>query len=170
VSRQVLRTAASVREEIIPAEYATVTRQVLSKEAQTSEQEIPATYQTVTHQVIDIDKLKAAGYKFDEAGDIVATPTGDRVLRAATVKGGSAKSAGAQSGEEAYVREIKIPAEYKTVSSQVIDQPASVRTVDVPGTTKVVKTRVVATAASTEELVTPAVYKGTFDEREIKVR
>lgn len=159
VTRQVLRTAASVREEIIPAEYATVTRQVLSKEAQTSEQEIPATYQTVTHQVIDIEKLKAAGYKFDAAGDIVATPNGDRVLRVGAIKGGSAKSAGAESGTEGYVREIKIPAEYKTISHQVVDQPASVRTVEVPGSTKLVKTRVVATPATTEEIVTPAVYK-----------
>ena len=159
VTRQVLRTAASVREEDVPAEYTTVTRQVVSKEAQTSEQDIPATYQTVTRQVIDIDKLKAAGYKFDDAGDIVATPNGDRVLRAAAVKGNAGKSAGALSGEEAYVREIKIPAEYKTVSHQVVDQAASVRTVDVAGTTKIVKTRVVVTPATTEEVVIPAVYK-----------
>lgn len=165
ISRQVLRTPATVREEIIPAEYGTVTRQVMNQEAAASEQEIPATYQTITRQVIDIDKLKAAGYKFDDKGDIVAAPNGDRVLRAGALMGAGAKSAGAESGTEGYVREIKIPAEYKTVSRQVVDQPASVRTIEVPGTTKTVKTRVVATPARTEETVIPAVYKTV--EREV---
>ena len=159
ISRQVLKTPASVREEIIPAEYATVKRQVLDQAASTSQQDIPATYQTVTRQVIDIEKLKAQGYKFDDKGDIVATPSGERVLRAGAVSGGSAKTAGAESGTEGYVREIKIPAEYKSISRQVVDQPATVRTVEVPATYKTVKTRVVATPAKTEETVIPAVYK-----------
>jgi len=161
VSRQVLKTPASVREETIPAQYGTVKRQVLAKEAATSETDIPATYQTVTHQVIDLEKLRTMGYKFDANADIVATPSGERVLRAASVTGMAKadKSAGAQSGTEAYVREINIPAQYQTISRQVVDQPAVVRTVEVPATYKIVKTRVVDTAASTEEVVIPAVYE-----------
>ena len=161
ITRQVLRTPASVREEVIPAQYATVKRQVMDQEAGTTEQEIPAAYQTITRQEIDLDKLKAQGYKFDAAGDIVAAPNGDRVLRAAVVAGaaGAAKTAGAGSGAEGYVREIKIPAEYKTISRQVVDQPATVRTVEVPATHKTVKSRVVATPASTEETVIPAEYQ-----------
>ena len=161
ISRQVLKTPATVREEIIPAQYGTVKRQVLAKEAATSETDIPATYQTVTHQVIDVEKLKSMGYKFDATGDIVATPGGERVLRAASVAGATKadKSAGAQSGHEGYVREINIPAQYQTISRQVVDQPATVRTVEVPATFKTVKTRVVETAASTEEMGIPAVYE-----------
>ena len=161
ITRQVLRTPASVREEVIPAQYATVKRQVMDQEAGTTEQEIPAAYQTITRQEIDLDKLKTQGYKFDAAGDIVAAPNGDRVLRAAVVAGaaGAAKTAGAGSGAEGYVREIKIPAEYKTISRQVVDQPATVRTVEVPATHKTVKSRVVATPASTEETVIPAEYQ-----------
>lgn len=164
ITRQVLRTPATVREEVVPAQYATVKREVLDQAASTSEQEIPATYQTVTHQVIDIDKLKAQGYQFDANGDIVATPSGERVLRAAAVmagaqKSGASKTAGAESGTEGYVREITVPAEYQTIRRQVVDQPASVRTVEVPATTKTVKSRVVATPASTEETVIPAEYK-----------
>ncbi len=179
ISRQVVKTPASVREVEIPAEYATITRQVLDREAGTKEVGIPATYQTVTRQEIDIEKLKAAGYKFDTAGDIVATPSGERVLRASVVAamlgGGNAgaagagkagaggadtgKSKGAESGEEGYVREIKIPAEYRTASRLVVDRPASVRTVEVPATYKTVKSRVVASPARTEETVVPAVYR-----------
>lgn len=161
ISRQVLKTPATVREEIIPAQYATVKRQVLAKQAETREAAIPATYQTVTHQVIDIEKLKTQGYKFDDNGDIVATPNGERVLRAAAVAGlsNADKSAGAQSGTEGYVREIKVPAQYQTVSRQVVDQPPAVRTVEVPATYKKVKTRVVVTPATTQEVVIPAIYE-----------
>jgi Putative peptidoglycan binding domain len=177
ISRLVVKTPASVREVEIPAEYATITRQVLDREAGTKEVGIPATYQTVTRQEIDIEKLKAAGYKFDDSGDIIATPTGERVLRASVVAamlggnagagkaggagagGAAGKSKGAESGEEGYVREIKIPAEYRTATRLVIDRPASVRTVEVPATYKTVKSRQVASPARTEETVVPAVYR-----------
>jgi hypothetical protein len=161
ISRQVLKTAASVREETIPAQYGTVKRQVLAKEAAASETDIPATYQTVSHQVIDVEKLRSMGYKFDASGDIVATPGGERVLRAASLAGlpNADKSAGAQSGTEGYVREINIPALYQTISRHVVDQPAKVRTVEVPATYKAVKTRVVDTAATTQEVLTPAVFE-----------
>lgn len=161
VSRQVLKTPATVREVVIPAEYATVTRQVLDTSASTREVAIPATYQTVTHQEIDTEKLRSAGYKFDDKGDIVAMPNGDRVLRVSALVGGAGanKTSGAQSGEEGYVREIKIPAEYKTVTRQVVATPATAREIDIPGTTKIVKSRVVETPARTEEIVIPATYK-----------
>jgi Putative peptidoglycan binding domain len=166
ITRQVIKTAATVREIEIPAEYATVSRQELVTAASSSEIAIPATMQTVTRQEIDIDKLKAAGYKFDDKGNIIAAPNGDRVLRAASLTKGAAGvtaanavGKGADSGEEGYVREIKIPAVYQTVTRQVIDQPAIVRTIEVPGTTKVIKTRVEASPARTEESVIPAVYR-----------
>lgn len=162
ITRQVLKSAATVREVEVPAEYGEVSRQVVDREASSRQIDIPATYQTVTRQEIDIDKLKAQGYRFNDAGDIIATPSGDRVLRAAAVAGrdgAAANTAGAKSGAEGYVREIKIPAEYRTVTRQVVDQPATVRTVEVPATSKTVKTRVVVTPATTKEVVTPAVYK-----------
>jgi Putative peptidoglycan binding domain len=166
ITRQVVKTAATVREVEIPAEYATTTRQELVTAASSQEIAIPATMQTITRQEIDIDKLKAAGYKFDDKGNIIAAPNGDRVLRAASLTKGAAGvtaansvGKGADTGEEGYVREIKIPAVYQTVSRQVIDQPALVRTIEVPGTSKIVKTRMEAAPARTEESVIPAVYR-----------
>ncbi len=171
VTRQVVKTPASVREIEVPAEYATITKTVLNTEAGVREIEVPATFQTVTTMEIDIDKLKAAGYKFDDRGHIIATPTGQRVLRASAVAAatgganaaaanpGGTASKGAVSGEEGYVVEFKTPAEYRTLTRTVLDKPATVRTVEVPGTTKVVKSSVVASPASTEEVVVPAVYQ-----------
>ncbi len=166
ISRLVVKTPASVREVETPAQYATVTRQELVSQASSSEVAIPATFQTVTRQEIDIEKLKAAGYKFDDKGNIIATPSGERVLRAASlIKGAGGVTAansvgkGADTGEEGYVREIKIPAVYQTITRQVLDQPATVRTIEVPGTSKVVKTRVEASPARTEEITIPAVFQ-----------
>ena len=165
-TRQVVKTAATVREVDVPAEYVTVTRQELVTQGSTTEVAIPATTQVVTRQEIDIDKLKTAGYRFDDKGNITATPTGERVLRAASLRTGAAGvtaanavGKGAESGEEGYVREIKIAAVYQTVSRQVLDQPANVRTIEVPGTTRVVKLRVEGSPARTEETITPAIYR-----------
>ncbi|PUE15400.1 hypothetical protein B9Z38_14320 [Limnohabitans sp. MMS-10A-160] len=160
ISRQVLKTAAVTKEIDVPAQYTTVTRRVVDREAGRKEIAIPGQTQTVTRRVIDVDMLKMQGYRFDDNGDIIATPTGDRVLRAATLQRTTAgKSAGAASGEEAYVREVRTPAQYVNVSRQVLDQPATVRTIEVPGTSKVIKSRVEVSPAKTEEvLLTPAVY------------
>jgi hypothetical protein len=170
ISRQVLKTAATTREVLVPAQYATVTRRVLEREASSREVAIPGQTQSVTRQVIDIEKLKAQGYRFDTQGDIIATPNGDRVLRAGALQQasgatGASRSAGAESGEEAYVREVKTPAQYATVTRQVLDKPATVRTIEIPGTTKVVKSRVETFPANTEEVViAPAVY-GTISKQ-----
>jgi hypothetical protein len=154
----------------VPEQFHTISRQVLEREASSREVAIPGQTQSVTRQVIDIEKLKAQGYRFDTQGDIIATPNGDRVLRAGALQQasgatGASRSAGAESGEEAYVREVKTPAQYATVTRQVLDKPATVRTIEIPGTTKVVKSRVETFPANTEEVViAPAVY-GTISKQ-----
>ena len=138
-----------------------MTRQVVDAEASSRSVAVPATYQKVTRTLIDVETLRARGYKFDENGDIVATPDGNRVLRAAEIAGaaGAARTSGAASGEEAYVREITVPAEYRTVTRQVLDQPATVRMVPAAATHKTVTRRVVDAAARTEEVTIPAVHR-----------
>jgi Putative peptidoglycan binding domain len=159
LTKRVLKTPATVREIEVRAQYAMVATQAIDVPASVREVDVPKTYQTVTSQVIDVDTLKAKGFKFADNGDIVATPAGERVLRASAVNGKSSKTAGAGSGVEGYVREVKEPAQYNTVKRQVIDQPATVRMVDVPVVTKIVSHRVVKTAPSSAEGVIPAVYK-----------
>lgn len=165
VTRQVLKTAATVRQEVIPAEYATVERQVVDQQVDSREVAIPATYQTVERRELDIEKMRQMGYRFDAQGVLIATPNGERVIRADAVAGTAAAAARTQKADAAagdvpaYVREIRTPAEYKTVSRRVIDQPAQVRTIEVPAVTKTVKARVVQTPARTEERVIPAVTR-----------
>ena len=160
VTRQVLKTPATVRKVEVPAEYATVTRQVVERAAETRKVGIQATFQNVRRQVIDVERLRAQGYRFDDKGDIVATPKGERVLRAAAVAGGQpGDSAGAESGEEGYVKEIPVPAEHRTVTRRVVDTPASTRRIPVPAVTQTVERRVIDQPATTREELVPAVYK-----------
>jgi Putative peptidoglycan binding domain len=56
-------------------------------------------------------------------------------------------------------REIVIPAEYRTVDRRVVDQPASSRKIPVPAVTQVISRRVVDVAASVRDEMTPAVYR-----------
>lgn len=199
ITKQVLKTPASTRTIDIPAEYTTVTRQVLDQAAGTRKIDVPATYQTVTRQVIDVERLRTQGYKFDEAGDIIAMPNGDRVLRASVVNGSAARadaaaaaaqaaaqaakapassasgpsgssgpapvaiaprvSEGAASGKVGYVREIRIAAQFQTVTRQVVDKPATTREVLVPAVSGPVKRRVELTPARSVESTIAAVYQ-----------
>jgi Putative peptidoglycan binding domain len=181
ITREVLKTPAGATQQTVPAQYSTVSRQVLDTPASTRTVQVPATYQTVTSTVIDVEALKAQGYRLDNNGDLVAAPNGDRILRAGSVPGmnasrlaagaagaarsglnaggANATSAGAQSGQEAYVREVKVAGEMGTVTRQVVDTTATVRTVEVAGTSKMVKRTVVDKPATTREEVTPAVFQ-----------
>ena len=51
VTRQVIKTPATVKEEIIPAEYKTVTKRVLKRPAYMKKEIIPGEYKTVTRNV-----------------------------------------------------------------------------------------------------------------------
>ena len=52
VTRRVIKTPATTREEVIPAEYTTVTRRVIKTPASTREEVIPAEFATVTRRVV----------------------------------------------------------------------------------------------------------------------
>ena len=101
ISRQVLKTAAAVREVEVPAQYSEVSRQVLDRAASSRSVDIPGTFQTVTRQEIDVEKLRAGGYKFDDKGDLVAMPNGDRILRAASIDGWQGSVAAGTAGSRA---------------------------------------------------------------------
>ena len=51
-TKKVVATPATVKEQIIPAEYSTITKTVLDKDAYTTETVIPATFKTVSKEVL----------------------------------------------------------------------------------------------------------------------
>lgn len=152
------------------AEYATVKRQVADAQAGSREFDVPAEFKTVTRQVLDLDALKAKGYTVTAEGRVTAGPSGEAIVPAPRGTG-SKKMTDAKSKTASkdfatldnaaidYVREIAIPAEFKTVTRKVLDQPATTREIEIPAVYKTVARRVLDQAASSREIAIPAEFK-----------
>ncbi|QTD45422.1 peptidoglycan-binding domain-containing protein [Ottowia testudinis] len=162
VQRQVLKSPATTSDVAVPAEYKNITKQVMVREATQRVVPVPAVYQNVYRQEVDFERARALGYKFDANGELVATPAGERLVRAASVTsqpGVQIDRSHLVPGADAWVREVRIPAEYKNVNRYVPEQPATVRVVDVSAAYRTTKRRVMVEPARTESVVVPATYK-----------
>jgi hypothetical protein len=159
VTRQVLKAPATTSDVAVPAEYKHVTRQVMVREGIVRAVAVPAQYQSVYRQELDVERARAMGYRFDDRGELVATPSGEPVLRAAAVAGRPHVQIDAALAPDAWVREVRVPAEYRNVSRYVPEQAAGVRLLDVPAATRAIKRRIEVEPARVETVVVPATYK-----------
>ncbi|MGB8327966.1 MAG: peptidoglycan-binding domain-containing protein [Steroidobacteraceae bacterium] len=145
-AEQVLVKEATKRLEIVPAVYETRSDEVVVKPAGKKLVKIPPTYKTVTEQVLV--RPAYTSWKRGPAGTPVATLAGGgKVLESQTVGTGEVMCL------------VEVPAEYKTVSRTVLDQPGRTNEVEVPAQTVRVSKQVMKTPASTREVEVPAVYK-----------
>lgn len=110
ITKQVLVSAAGVREVEIPAKYETVKRRVVDTRARSEEVVVPAVYGTIDRQVVEVPATTR---------DVVIPAVYENVSRTVV-------------DTPASYREEVIPAVYETVTRKVIDQPASVREINVP--------------------------------------
>ena len=159
VTRQVLRAPATLSDVPVPAEYKNVTRQAVVREATVRTESVPAVYQSVYRTEIDFDRARALGFQFNQAGELVATPTGQRVSRVASVKPGPGVQLDRALAPDSWVREVLIPAEYRNVTRYVPEQAAAVRVVEVPEAWRTIQRRVEVEPARTETVTVPATYK-----------
>ena len=159
VQRQVLKAPATTTDVAVPAEYKNVTKQVVVREAMQRVVPVPAVYHSVYRQEIDFERARALGYKFDPSGELVATPSGQPLLRAAAVAGQPHVQIDRALAPDTWVREVRIPAEYKNVNRYVPEQAAGVRVVEVAPAYRTIKRRVEVQPARTESVVVPATYK-----------
>lgn len=159
VTRQVLRAPATVTDVAVPAEYKNVTRQAIVREATVRTEHVPAVYQSVYRTEIDYDRARALGYQFDPSGELVATASGQRVTRVASVRQGAGVQIDRALAPDSWVREVRIPAEYRNVTRYVPVEAATVRVTEVPPAYRTIKRRVEVEPARTEAVVVPATYK-----------
>ena len=159
VQRQVLKAPATTTDVAVPAEYKNVTKQVVVREAMQRVVPVPAVYHSVYRQEIDFERARALGYKFDPSGELVATPSGQPLVRAAAVAGQAHVQIDRALAPDTWVREVRIPAEYKNVNRYVPEQAAGVRVVEVAPAYRTIKRRVEVQPARTESVVVPATYK-----------
>jgi hypothetical protein len=144
--------------KIIPTTYKTITEQVMVKAESKRLEIVPAVYEYNVEQVKVKDETKriittAASYK---------TVTEQLLVRAEGQKWVKKKQTGclSENPDDCIIMCLeKIPAEYKTVTKQVLDIPASNREEVIPAEFKTVTKQVVKTPSTTREITIPAEYK-----------
>ncbi|WP_309381943.1 peptidoglycan-binding domain-containing protein [Cerasicoccus frondis] len=121
------------RLEVVPAQYKTVSEKVMIEPAREEKISIPATYKTVSEKVL----VRPATKVWMDGEVEVENPnelTGDIVCL------------------------VEKPAEYQTVTRQVVDQPTRTEVKQIPAQYKTVQKQVMVSAATTREITIPAQY------------
>ena len=158
-----VRVQSEEIQEVVPAVYDTVKEKVLVKEASTRLEEVPAVYEDVEEKVL----LKPASRKAIEIPAVYESVTEKKLVREAytTWKPGTSSNiqkVDASTGQIMCL--VEIPAEYQTITKQVLKSPASVRYEDIPAEYQTVKKTVLKSPAATKTVQIPAEYA----EREVK--
>jgi hypothetical protein len=134
VKKQVIKTAATIKEVEVPAVYKTVKVRKLVRPEQEKRTKVPATHKQITK------RKKVADAKFAWHG-VHET----------------AKPEGKPTGLQICLKEI--PASYKTVTRMVVSKPAGFVKQEVPAGTEVVKVRKLVANATEKRSPIPAEYK-----------
>ena len=152
----------------IPATYRTVTETIVIRPESTRSEFIPGTYETVTEQVLVREAHtewrpgRAGGpggkYGYEHPQAIKVLPTGD-VLCLIEVPAEYRSVTRQVLKTPGHTVEMTIPAETKVITRQVIDQEAHVEKRVIPAEYSTVTVRVITTPERTETYTIPATYK-----------
>ena len=132
LKKQVLVSAATTKKVKIPAEYNTIKVRKIVTPAQEKVIEIPAKYQIVKKQVKKKDELVAWRPK-NTVGE--GSPTGKMICH------------------------TEIPAQYKTITKEVIKTPTTTKKIVIPAEFKDVKVRKLVSPAREVKIEIPAKYQ-----------
>ena len=163
-TENVVQTAARTELRIIPAVTQEVEQRVVATEAYTQYETIPATYRTVTETVV----IRPATTRRIDVPAVYGTETEQVLVRAAhtvwkrgapgphdvIVPGSTHVIA---TGEVLCL--VEVPAEYRTITRQVVKQAETTREEVVPAETTTVTRQVIDQAARVVEHQVPATYK-----------
>jgi murein L,D-transpeptidase YcbB/YkuD len=152
-----VRVQSEEVQEVVPAVYETVKERVLVKEASTRLEEVPAVYEDVEEKVL----VKAASKRAIEVPAVYETVTEKKLVREAytTWKPGTETNIQRLDEKTGQIMcLVQVPAEYQTVTRQVVKTPADVRYEDVPAEYQTVKKTVLKIPATTRTVQIPAEY------------
>jgi hypothetical protein len=159
---RVLVKPASKRLEAVPATFEEVEERVLVKPASKRLEVVPATLEEVEERVL----VSPATQRIEPVAATFKTETERVVVRPAyTVWKRSSELTAAERAQQKIDPSagdilclVEVPAEYSTVTRQVIDQAATTRGVEVPAEYATVKKTVVKTPEAAREVEIPAEY------------
>ncbi len=115
-TQRVLKSEASEKIAVLPAQYETVEERVVVKEAYSRAVDVPATYRTESESVL-VEPARSVWKKGRGPIEKVNNITGEIMCL------------------------VEIPARYETLTKTVLDKPATTKTVEVPAVYKTVKVR-----------------------------
>lgn len=143
ISKRVLVSEPTTRRIEIPAKYETVKVKKLVSSAQQNTIDIPASYKTVSRT----EKVADASFVWHEIHD---------------------KTMSADSRTGAKICLVNEPAQYKTVSRQVVKTAASVKEVEIPAAYDTVKVKRLVAEASEKRTPIPAEYRTVSHKKLVK--
>ena len=160
-TEQILVKEASSRLELIPPTYETVTEQVLVKEAYKVLEVVPATFTTTSEEIM----VKEPSKRLEYVPPVYETATEQKLIAPATTqwtKGRADRTCLQNEADPDKCRVwclTEVPAQYKTVTRQVLKSPANTRETPIPAEYKTITKAVVQTPAATRERDVPAEYR-----------
>jgi hypothetical protein len=162
-TKQIVTREARTEFITIPATYRTVTETVVTKTESTRTEVIPATYETITEQVLVREahtewRPGKAGTVYDHTRSVKVLPTGD-VLCLIEVPAEYRSVTRQVLKTPGHTVEMTIPGETQVITRQVIDQPAHVERREIPAEYGSISIRVVTTPERTETYTVPATFK-----------
>ena len=143
--------------EMVPATYKTVLKKIKIADEQIQRVEVPAAYRSVTKRV-QIEPAKKVWKKGRGALEKVDGQSGEIycLTEQPAVYANLEEKVLVKS---ASVREVIIPAKYRSTPEQVIDQPSRARIVHTPAVTKTVPVRELVSPAYEKQVPVPATYR-----------
>jgi len=164
-TEKVLKREAGTRIETVPAKFAMAEEKVVIREASKKLVVVPATYETVTEKVLvrpASSKLIEVPAKYKKVTEKVLDKPAHTVWKSssAALGGGAASNVATRIDESTgeIMCLVEVPATYKTVTTTVLESPASVKEMPIPAEYKTVKRTVLKTPPSTKEVEIPAEY------------
>jgi hypothetical protein len=140
VEEKVLVRPAAKRLEVVPATFEEVEERVLVRPASTRIEPVPATYRPVTEQVL----VRQAYTVWKRSSELT---TAERAQQNIDMGAGDILCL------------VQFPAEYATVTSEVVATPATTRSTELPAEYVTVKKTVMKTPSTTREIDVPAEYR-----------
>lgn len=144
-------------QEVVPPAYETVKERVLVKEASTRIEDVPAVYEDVDVSVV----ARPASTKVIEVPAVYETVTEKKLIHEAYTTWKPGTSTAIQRVDEKtgdVFCLVEVPAEYQTVTREVLKTPATVRYEEIPAEYTTTKKTVLKTPATTRTVEVPAEY------------
>jgi len=155
-TEEVLRTEASEKIEVVPARYGMVDETVMVREESQRVEVVPATFKSIEESVL----VREAYEKIETVPAVYGTQTERVLVRPAytTWKKGRGPIERIDEATGEIMCLVEVPAEYRTVSKQVLKSPATTRKIQVPAEYRTITKTVIDQPARTRTVTVPAEY------------